>query len=96
MHDAISKPIIHICHTSLNQSIYPNRFKFTIVKFIYKKGGKTVPSNLQPISLLITSSKILEKVMYNRLSQHLYVTNTVTAEKFDVQKNSNTVQQFIY
>jgi hypothetical protein len=34
--------------------------------------------------------------MYNRLSQHLYVTKTVTAEKFDFHKNSNIVQQFIY
>jgi hypothetical protein len=39
---------------------------------------------------------MLEKVMYNRLSQHLYVTKTVTPQKFDFQKNSNNVQQFIY
>jgi len=59
MHNAIGKPIIHICNASLNQSIYPNRFKFTIMALIYKKGGKTAPSNFQPISSLITSSKIL-------------------------------------
>jgi len=34
--------------------------------------------------------------MYNGLSQHLYVTKTVTPEIFDFQKNHNTVQQFIY
>lgn len=93
---AISKPISHICNASLNQAICPNRLKFTEVKLIYEKGGKTAPSNFKPISLLITFSKILEKVMYNRLSQHLYVTKTMTPKKFDFQKNSNIAQQFIY
>jgi hypothetical protein len=41
---------------------------------------KTAPSNFKPISLLITFSKILEKVMYNRLSQHLYVMKTDTSK----------------
>jgi len=92
----ISKPISHICNASINQGIYPNRLKFTIVKLIYNKGGKTAPSNFKPISLSITFSKILEKVMYNRLSQHLYVMKTVTPKKFNFQKNSNTAQQFMY
>jgi len=93
---AISEPISHICNASLNQGIYPNRLKFTIVKLIYKMGEKTAPPKFKPTSFLITFSKMLEKVMYNRLSQHLYVTKTVTPQKFDFQKNSNTVQQFIY
>ena len=74
---AISKPISHICNASLNQGIYPNRLKFTIVKLIYK-GGKIAPSNFKPISLLITFSKISEKVMCNRLSQHLCNKNCAT------------------
>lgn len=63
---AISKPISHIYNASLNQGIYPNRLKFTIVK-----GGKIAPSNFKSISLFTTFSKTSENVMYNRLSQHL-------------------------
>jgi hypothetical protein len=47
-------------------------------------------SNYRPISLLTTFSKILEKVVYNRLSQHLYVNKIITPEKFGFRKNSNT------
>jgi hypothetical protein len=36
--NAVSKPISHICNTSLNQGIYPDRLKFAIVKPSYKKG----------------------------------------------------------
>jgi sarcosine oxidase/L-pipecolate oxidase len=80
--NAISKPISHICNASLNQGIYPDRLKFAIVKPIYKKGEKTSVSNYRPISLLTTFSRILEKVVYNRLSQHLYVNKIITPEKF--------------
>jgi len=82
---------LFICNVSLNQSIYPNRFKFTIVELIYKKGGKTASTHFTINNFL----KDIRKVMYNRLSPLLYVAKTVTAEKFDFQKNSNTVQQFI-
>jgi hypothetical protein len=92
---AISKPVSHICNASLNQGICPNRLKFTIVKLIYKIGGKNC-SKFKPTLFLITSSNMLEKVMHNSLSQHLYVKKTVTPQKFNFQKNCNTVQQFIY
>jgi len=36
MHNAIGKTIIHIRNASLNQSIYPNRLKFTIVEHTRK------------------------------------------------------------
>jgi hypothetical protein len=37
---AIAKPHSHICHTSLNQSIYPVRLIFAIVMLIYKQREK--------------------------------------------------------
>jgi hypothetical protein len=46
--------------------------------------------NYRPILLLTTSSKILEKLVYNRLSQHLYVNKIITSKQFGFQKNSNT------
>jgi len=68
---AIAKPLSHICNASLNQGIYPDRLKFAIVMPIYKQGEKTDVANYRPITLITTSAKILEKVMYSRLSQHL-------------------------
>jgi hypothetical protein len=37
---AITKPLSHICNASLNQGIYPDRLKLTIVQPIYKKRRK--------------------------------------------------------
>lgn len=47
-------------------------------------------SKYRPISSLTAFSKILEKVVYNRLSQHLYVNKIITPEQFGFRKNSNT------
>jgi len=56
----------------LAHGIYPERLKFSLIKPIYKSGDKSSPSNYRPISLLPAFSKILEKVIYKRLFDHLY------------------------
>jgi hypothetical protein len=55
----------------LVQGNYPERLKFSLSKPIYKSGDKSSPSNYRPISLLPAFSKIFEKVIYKRLSDHL-------------------------
>ena len=56
----------------LAQGIYPERLKFSLIKPIYKNGDKCSPSDCRPISLLPVFSKIFEKVIYNRLINHLH------------------------
>jgi hypothetical protein len=55
-------------------------------KPIYKKGDKNNMINYRPISLLTTISKILETVVFNRLSQHLQVNNILAPEQFGFRK----------
>jgi hypothetical protein len=43
-------------------------------------------TNYRPISLLITASKILETVVFNRLNQHLQVNNILVPEQFVFRK----------
>ena len=55
----------------LPHGIYPERLKFALIKPIDNSGDKSSPPNCRPVSLLPTFSKILEKVMYKRLFDHL-------------------------
>jgi hypothetical protein len=64
-------PTIKICNKILAQGIYPERLKFPLNGPIYKSGDKSVASNYKPISLLSVFSKLFEKVIYNRLFDHL-------------------------
>jgi hypothetical protein len=50
---------------------FPERLKYLIIKPIHKKGDKSLLSNYRPIYLLTSFSKVVEKIMYNRLVSHL-------------------------
>jgi hypothetical protein len=67
----ISKPLTFIFNYSLATGIYPDRFKYVVVWPIHNKGDKLQKTNCRPISLLISCSKILETIMFNRLYQFM-------------------------
>jgi hypothetical protein len=47
-------------------------------------------TDYRPISLLTTFSKVLEKVMYSRLSQHMCCNNILVPEQFGFRKDIST------
>ena len=57
-----------------------------------KKGNRTVVSNYRPISLLLTMSKILEKIMYeyNRVISFLNKLNFFYKHQYGFRKNYST------
>ena len=72
--DVLCHPMSNLFNRSLNEGIFPNLMKLAEVVPLHKGSNKNVPGNYRPISLLITISKVLEKIMYKRtyqfLSQH--------------------------
>jgi hypothetical protein len=68
----ISKPFTFICNSLVASGIFPERFKFAVVRPIHKKGDRMEMTNYRPISLLISLSKIIETLMFNRLNQYLH------------------------
>ena len=57
---------------------------------VYKKGKKTNVNNYRPISLLPVLSKILEKIVYNRLCSFLSQSNFFYDLRFGFRKNHST------
>ena len=62
------------------KGIFPNKMKIAKVIPKYKAGDIHELTNYRPVSLLPQSSKILEKVFYNRLdgfiTKHMYYVNS--------------------
>jgi hypothetical protein len=56
---------------------------------LYKKGDKFKNFNYRPISILSSFSKVLEKVMYNQLQEHLNK-YAILAEQFGFRFDSTT------
>ena len=61
----IISPITYICNKSLSSGVFPERLKYAIIKPIYKKGDKLLTINYRPIYLVISFSKIFEKLIYS-------------------------------
>jgi hypothetical protein len=47
-------------------------------------------SNFRPISLLISSSKILEKIIYNRINAHINLHKILADEQYGFRENTST------
>ena len=62
----ISTPLSILINKSLTEGIFPTEMKKADTIPLYKNKDKQHKNNYRPISLLLTLSKVLEKVMYKR------------------------------
>ena len=60
----ISMPLSSVFNTSLETGTFPSRMKGADISPLYKSKSKLKKGNYRPISLMITMSKILEKIVY--------------------------------
>jgi hypothetical protein len=86
----ISSPLTYIFNLALSTGTFPTRMKYSIVKPLFKKGDKSNISNYRPISLLISFSKIVGKIIYMRLYKHLVTHNILVREQYGFRDNSST------
>ena len=88
--NVILTPIKHVFTQSLLTGIVPSKLKIAKVIPIYKSGDCLNPSNYRPISLLSIFSKILEKIVYNRLYKYLDSNSLLSPNQFGFRTNHST------
>jgi len=86
----IISPLTYVCNKSLSSGVFPERLKYAIIKPVHKKGYKLLTTNYRPISLLMSFSKIFEKLIYSRLYKHICANNILTKEQYGFRINSST------
>ena len=75
----IINPITHIINRSFDTGIVPHDMKMAKVVPIYKASDRSQLKNYRPVSLLPAFSKLLERLMYNKLMSYLtFSSNTNT------------------
>ena len=67
----LSIPVQLFFNYSFSTSMVSDQFKVARVVPIHKKGFSSLVSNYRPISLLSIFNKLIEKLMYNRISRYL-------------------------
>ena len=86
----IINPLVHICNMSLSSGIFPTNMKIAKVIPIFKKDDHTLMSNYRPVSILSSFSKILERVVHNRLSKFLTLNNLLNSSQYGFRKCHST------
>ena len=72
-------PLTHIVNMSLQSGTFPRALKTAVIKPLLKKSSldATVLNNYRPISNLPFLGKILEKVVYQQLTEFLLINNSL-------------------
>jgi len=87
----ISTILSHIFNLSINSGIVPTKLKIAKVTPIFKSGDSHDFSNYRPISILPAISKLLEKVIYNRIYNFISTHNILTPYQFGFRQKRSTL-----
>ena len=83
-------PFSHICSNSLFGGSFPENMKISKVIPIFKSGDTESINNYRPISLLPTLSKVLERLVFNRLYKYISVNHLIVKEQFGFRPKHST------
>ena len=81
--ESIKTPLTHICNKSFSSGLFPSELKIANVVPIFKSGDEMVFSNYRPVSVLPVFSKLLERLMYNRLISFINENKLLYDYQFD-------------
>ena len=80
--DELVVPLCIIINQSLEVGQFPSEMKLADVVPLFKSKDRSLETNYRPISLLSTMSKILEKVVYNRVYNFLNQTEQISNTQY--------------
>ena len=87
---SIRIPFTFICNLSLRTGIFPDAMKIAKIQPLHKGGDKTTCENFRPISLLPVFSKVLEKVVFYKVVEHLESNQILYTRQYGFRKNHST------
>ena len=87
LNDYVSMPLAQIINSSLTEGTFPEKMKQAKVVPLFKSKEREYTTNYHPISLLLTISKILEKVVHSRVYNFLNTTKQLYASQYGFRKS---------
>jgi hypothetical protein len=86
----IISPLTYICNVILGTGVFPDGLKFAIVSPYFKNGSIQEISNNRLILLLISFSKVIEKLIYTRLITHIEANSILAQEQYGFKTHCST------
>ena len=93
--EQIAEPLTHIYNASIKSGKVPDEWKHALVSAIFKKGDRNLPSNYRPISLTCHVCKILEKIIRDKIMQHLEANNVICSHQHGFCKSKSCLTNLL-
>ena len=93
--DVLLLPLKLIFENCLSQGIFPEMWKKANVVPVHKKNFKNLKQNYRPIPLLPIFGKILEKLIFDTLYQHLAVNNVLNPNQSGFRPGDSMINQLL-
>lgn len=87
---ALDNHLTHILNCCLEMGYFPDIWKISVVKPLPKIKIPVSYSDLRPISLISTLSKILERIIYNQLMSYVNENNILSCQQSGFRKGYST------
>ena len=94
----ICTPLAYLFNESMTTGVFPDMMTIAEVVPLYKGKSRYEVENYRPISLLLTISKLLEKLIYSRVYNFLISSNQLYESQYGFQRNhacEHAVGEFI-
>ncbi len=90
---SLSEPILHLFKQCILQSYLPKEWRTHKVVPIFKSGDRSSVKNYRPISLLCCASKVLERIIFDKIYDH--ISTRISDNQFGFMKHRSTLQQLL-
>lgn len=88
--DILIPVLTYLINNVFSEGKYPEELKSTIIIPIHKEGDKNKPENFRPIALTSVFSKIMEKIIKQRIMSYLKKIQFISSKQYAFQENTNT------
>ena len=83
-------PLVHICNMFFLHGVFPNELKIAKVIPLFKGGESKYFINYRPVSVLPVFSKVLAKLMYDRIMAFVKENDIINNMQFGFRKGHST------
>lgn len=84
------RPLTHILNLCFSTGVFPDILKKAMICPIHKSGTKDQVNNYRPISILPSLSKVMEKIMNNRLKKFLEQNKLLSDSQYGFRNGKST------
>ena len=90
---ALVEPVHHLFSVSLSTGSLPEEWRTHIITPVFTSGSKSDITNYRPISLLCVISKVLEKIIYDKITP--FISASINHSQFGFMKGKSCLQQLL-